>query len=74
MTIDSRYVDTNLVARDWKNLASFYETVFACSRVPPECDLAGRPLDDATGIDFAYLKDPEGNLIEVHSISKDTDA
>ena len=31
MAINARYVHTNLVARDWKKLAQFYETVLDCA-------------------------------------------
>src|SRR5574341_674062 len=34
----TRYVHTNLVARDWQPLARFYETHLGCVRVPPERD------------------------------------
>ena len=51
-----RYVHTNLVAKDWKSLARFYETVFACTPVPPERDLTGKPLDEATGIQSARIR------------------
>ena len=30
MTISAKYTHTNLVARDWKKLARFYEEVFGC--------------------------------------------
>jgi len=46
----TRYAHTNLIAKDWKRLASFYETVFGCIPIPPERDLSGDWLDDATGI------------------------
>jgi predicted enzyme related to lactoylglutathione lyase len=50
-----RFVHTNLVARDWRNLARFYETVFNCVPVPPERNLRGQPLDDATGLKSAHI-------------------
>ena len=51
---ESKYVHTNLVAEDWKKLATFYENVFGCKPVPPERKLSGKLLDDAIG-----LKDSE---------------
>ena len=46
MTVDARFVHTNLVARDWRRLARFYERVFGCTPVPPERDLAGQWVED----------------------------
>jgi predicted enzyme related to lactoylglutathione lyase len=51
-----RYVHTNLVARDWRSLARFYEEVFDCTPVPPERDLRGVPLDEATGLESAHIR------------------
>ena len=56
MAINVRYVHTNLVARDWRRLAHFYEAVFGCTPVLPERDLAGQSLDDATGIQKAHIR------------------
>lgn len=49
-----RYVHTNLVARDWRALASFYIRVLDCKPVPPERDLSGPWLDAATGLAGAH--------------------
>ena len=56
MATNARYVHTNLVARDWKTLAQFYERVFGCTPVPPERDLSGRWLDDGVGIAGAHIR------------------
>jgi predicted enzyme related to lactoylglutathione lyase len=56
MTMNARYVHTNLVARDWKRLARFYERVFGCAPVPPERDLSGQWLDDGVGIPDAHIR------------------
>jgi predicted enzyme related to lactoylglutathione lyase len=56
MAINARYVHTNLVARDWKKLAHFYETVLDCAPVLPERDLSGQPLDAATGLQSAHIR------------------
>ena len=55
MTLCARFVHTNLVARDWRALAAFYERVFGCRPMPPERDLAGQWLDDATGLREARI-------------------
>ena len=52
----TRYAHTNLVARNWRRLAAFYEGVFDCVRVPPERDLAGEWLDKATGLEGAHIE------------------
>lgn len=50
------YVHTNLVARDWRRLARFYEDVLGCVRVPPERDLGGEWLERGTGVPGARLR------------------
>lgn len=49
MPIQARYVHTNIVAKDWKRLARFYET---------------------GTVQFVYVTDPEGNIIELQQWSK----
>jgi predicted enzyme related to lactoylglutathione lyase len=56
VTLNARYVHTNLVTRDWRTLAEFYENVFGCTRLPPERDLAGEWLSAATGVPDAALR------------------
>ncbi|MBD3326914.1 VOC family protein [candidate division KSB3 bacterium] len=51
----TKYAHTNLIANDWKRLASFYQAVFGCVPVPPERDLAGEWLDRATGLQDAHI-------------------
>jgi predicted enzyme related to lactoylglutathione lyase len=51
----ARYVHTNLVARDWRTLASFYQTLFGCVPVPPERDYSGPIFDAGTGVNGARL-------------------
>jgi catechol 2,3-dioxygenase-like lactoylglutathione lyase family enzyme len=51
-----KYVHTNIVAQDWKKLATFYIDVFDCKEKPPQRDLAGAWLDAATGLKEAALK------------------
>ncbi|MCP4752346.1 MAG: VOC family protein [Proteobacteria bacterium] len=50
-----RFVHTNIVARDWRALISFYRTVFDCVPIDPERDLSGDWLDKGTGIGGARI-------------------
>jgi predicted enzyme related to lactoylglutathione lyase len=54
--IQARYVHSNLIARDWRGLARFYETIFGCVRVPPERDLSGPAMEAGTGLPAAHLR------------------
>ncbi len=54
MTI--RYAHTNLIARDWRALAAFYEQVFGCERLSGERDISGPELDRSTGLSKARLR------------------
>ncbi|MCL4394110.1 MAG: VOC family protein [Chloroflexi bacterium] len=54
--MDARYVHTNLVAKDWRALAKFYEETFGCVPVPPERDYSGEKLEAGTGIPGAHLR------------------
>ena len=51
-----RYGHTNLIARDWRSLADWYERLFGCTPVPPERDYSGRDLERGTGVTDAALK------------------
>ena len=53
--IHARYVHTNLIAKDWRALASFYQNVFGCVPVPPERDYQSAALDAGTGLIGAHL-------------------
>jgi catechol 2,3-dioxygenase-like lactoylglutathione lyase family enzyme len=55
VTIQARYVHTNVIARDWRSLARFYQDVFGCTPVPPERDYSGEDLDRGTGVRGARL-------------------
>ena len=55
MSTSTRYVHTNLIARDWRSLVSFYEEVFECVQLLPERDFRGSSLDAATGLPDAHL-------------------
>jgi catechol 2,3-dioxygenase-like lactoylglutathione lyase family enzyme len=52
----ARFVHVNLVARDWRKLAAFYERLFDCQPVPPERDLQGPWLERATGLAGAHIR------------------
>jgi catechol 2,3-dioxygenase-like lactoylglutathione lyase family enzyme len=71
-----RFAHTNLIARDWRSLAAFYERVFACTPVPPERDYAGPELERGTGIPGSTVKGvhlrlpghgPDGPTLEIYS-------
>ncbi len=51
----TKYAHTNLIAKDWRRLARFYQDVFDCVPIPPERDLTGEWLDKATGLDDAKI-------------------
>jgi len=56
MTLNARYVHTNIVARDWRSLARFYERVFGCTPLLPERDHRGAWLDACTGLSNARAR------------------
>jgi predicted enzyme related to lactoylglutathione lyase len=51
-----RFGHVNVVARDWRRLARFYEEVLGCVPAPPERDLSGDWLDRATGVEGARVR------------------
>jgi len=55
MGFSAKYVHTNLVAKDWRALAAFYQRLFGCVPVPPERDYSGAHLDAGTGLSGARL-------------------
>ena len=55
MSLNVKYVHTNLIAQDWRKLAEFYKKVFGCAAVPPERDFKGADLEAGTGIHGAHL-------------------
>ncbi len=75
----ARYVHTNLIARDWRRLARFYEAVFGCVPVPPERDLSGADMKAGTGVPGAHLRGmhlrlpgtgPNGPTLEIFEYSQ----
>ena len=74
-----RYVHTNLIARDWRALARFYEDVFGCVPVPPERNLSGPEMEAGTGVPGARLRGmhlrlpgagPDGPTLEIFEYSE----
>jgi catechol 2,3-dioxygenase-like lactoylglutathione lyase family enzyme len=53
--VNARFGHVNLIARDWRALAKFYQDVFGCTPVPPERDYRGADLDRGTGLLDAHL-------------------
>lgn len=51
-----KFVHTNIIARDWRKLAAFYQQVFGCIPVFPERNLLGEWLDRATGLTNAEIR------------------
>lgn len=74
MISGARYGHTNLIAKDWRRLARFYEEQFGCIPVPPERDFKGADLERGTGIKGAELRGahlrlpghgPDGPTLEI---------
>ena len=74
-----RFAHTNLIADDWRCLASFYEVVFNCTPLRPERDLKGGWLDRATGIRDSHIRgvhlalpgyEPGGPTLEIFQYGK----
>ncbi len=72
--VKSRYVHTNIIARDYQRLASFYEAVFNCTPVPPKRELVGKLIDELTNIQNTEIQgihltlpgyDESGPLLEI---------
>lgn len=79
MVAGARYAHTSLVARDWRSLARFYESVLGCVPVPPERDYEGPELEAGTGVPGAALAGvhlrlpghgPDGPTLEIYSYSR----
>ena len=50
MVEGARYLHTNLIAKDWRRLADFYESVFGCEVVPPVRDFPAAAVERGTGV------------------------
>jgi predicted enzyme related to lactoylglutathione lyase len=75
----ARYVHTNLIARDWRALTQFYQSVLGCVLVPPERHFSGPDLEAGTGvrgsnIDGVHLRMPgngdNGPTLEIFTYSR----
>jgi predicted enzyme related to lactoylglutathione lyase len=73
--IEARFGHVNVIARDWRHLADFYERVFGCVFVPPERDYRGPDLAAGTGVPNAALRGahlrlpgggPDGPTLEIY--------
>lgn len=51
-----RYVHTNIIAKDWRSLSHFYQSVLQCAPVPPPRSLSGDWLERGTGVPGAALE------------------
>jgi predicted enzyme related to lactoylglutathione lyase len=78
MSINAKYVHTNLIARDWQKLSSFYQEVFGFKPVPPERHYKGIDLERGTGVRGSELHgihlrmpgyDDSGPTLEIYSYS-----
>ena len=74
----ARYAHTNIIARDWRRLADFYESVLGCVPVPPERDYSGPTLEAGTGVAGSTLsgvhlrlpgRGPDGPTLEIYTFS-----
>ena len=80
MTLKARYAHTNLIAKDWRALAHFYQNVFGCELVPPERNYEGDLLAAGTGLPAgialrgAHLRLPgygdEGPTLELYQYNR----
>jgi len=46
----------SIVARDWRLLSRFYQSVFGCVPVPPRRQLSGAWLEAGTGVEAVALE------------------
>jgi predicted enzyme related to lactoylglutathione lyase len=78
MITGATFGHTNLIARDWRALAAFYETVFGCIPVPPERNYSGATLEAGTGVRGATVQGvhlrlpglgPQGPTLEIYTYS-----
>jgi len=52
----AKYTHTNIVARDWRKVAEFYEQVLGCEPVPPERNAVGQWVEKLTGVPGAAVR------------------
>ena len=51
-----RFVHTNIVSTNWKELVDFYIKTFNCKIIPPQRNQSGEWLDKGTGLRSAQLE------------------
>ncbi len=70
-----KYVHTNIISKDWRNLARFYIEVLDCKLVPPVRQQEGNWLEVGTGLSNAKLEGAhlllpgwgdQGPTLEIH--------
>ena len=80
--LGARYGHTNLIARDWRRLAAFYQDVFGCIPVPPERDYSGELAERGTGVPGAAFRGvhlrlpghgPDGPTLEIYTYATNVD-
>jgi predicted enzyme related to lactoylglutathione lyase len=54
--ISAKYKHTNIVARDWRDLADFYKRIFGCTEVPPERAGTGEWVERCTSVPDAEVR------------------
>ncbi|MEJ2701732.1 MAG: VOC family protein [Sedimentisphaerales bacterium] len=52
----AKYRHTNIVAKDWRKVAEFYERVFGSEPVPPERAAVGEWVEKCTGVPGAEVR------------------
>jgi predicted enzyme related to lactoylglutathione lyase len=79
MIKEARYIHTNLIARDWRALVRFYESVFGCEDVPPMRDFQAGEVEAGTAVPGAALRrahlrlpgyGPGGPTLEIFTYSR----
>ncbi len=72
----ARFGHVNVIARDWRVLATFYETVFGCVPVPPERNYRGEIVERGTAVPRAAFRGvhlrlpghgPDGPTLEIYT-------
>ncbi len=56
MIENAKFVHTNLIARNWRGLAKFYEDVFGAIPIPPQRDYFGNAIEAATVVKGARIQ------------------
>ena len=54
--MEVKFTHTNIVARDYQELARFYTRVFGCESVLPERNLSGEWVEQLTGINGVHIR------------------